>query len=138
MRKQFRVLSLLLALSFTGSILSSCGSRDKKPKTVTLKEDTYNSEMLSKEENVSAGYNSNLFYVNTLEFQIADPSVIYVSEGKDEGYFYAYGTSDEIGCHGIQSWRSKDLSHWECTGIAFQPDYEVAWAVNNYWAPEVI
>lgn len=83
-------------------------------------------------DNVSTGYNSSLFYVNTLEFQIADPSVIYVTEGEDAGYFYAYGTSDEIGCHGIQAWRSKDLSHWECTGIAFLPDYSVAWAVNNY------
>ena len=55
-----------------------------------------------------------------------------------QGWFYAYGTSDEIGAHGIQTWRSKDLSHWEARGIALYPDYETTWAVDNYWAPEVI
>ena len=90
--------------------------------------------MLSEMDDVSTGYNSNLFYVNMLDFEVADPSVIFVTEGKDKGYFYAYGTSDEIGGHGIQGWRSKDLCHWECTGVAFMPDYDTAWAVNCYWA----
>ena len=94
--------------------------------------------MLSQKDNVSTGYNSNLFYVNTLEFEIADPTVIYITEGEEAGYFYAYGTSDEIGCHGFQAWRSKDLSHWECTGIALKPDFSTTWAVQNYWAPEII
>ena len=140
MRKSLKLLSLFLALSMTGSILSACGDNkgDSGDDTNTAETFDYATEMLSKMDNVSTGYNSSLFYVNTLEFQIADPSVIYVTEGEDAGYFYAYGTSDEIGCHGIQAWRSKDLSHWECTGIAFLPDYSVAWAVNNYWAPEVI
>lgn len=134
MRKSLKLLSLFLALSMTGSILSACGDNkgDSGDDTNTAETFDYATEMLSKMDNVSTGYNSSLFYVNTLEFQIADPSVIYVTEGEDAGYFYAYGTSDEIGCHGIQAWRSKDLSHWECTGIAFLPDYSVAWAVNNY------
>lgn len=99
---------------------------------------TFNSELLSEMDDPANDYNSNLFYVNSLEFHLADPSVIYITEGEDAGYFYAYGTSDDIGCHGVQAWRSKDLSHWECTGVAFHPDFSVAWATDNYWAPEVI
>lgn len=99
---------------------------------------SYSEELLSGMEDPAKDYNGNLFYVNSLEFQIADPSVIYITEGKDAGYFYAYGTSDEINCHGVQGWRSRDLSHWECTGVAFFPDFENAWATDNYWAPEVI
>ena len=83
-------------------------------------------------------YNKNLYYLNELNFQIADPTVIYVEEGEGAGYFYAYGTSDLIQCHGFQCWRSKDMTNWEYVGVAFEPDYSEAWAFNNYWAPEVL
>ncbi len=83
-------------------------------------------------------YNKNLYYLNELNFQIADPTVIYVEEGEGAGYFYAYGTSDLIQCHGFQCWRSKDMTNWEYVGVAFEPDYSEAWAYNNYWAPEVL
>ena len=96
---------------------------------------SYDTELLSDKQDVNYGYNNNLFYVNNLEFAIADPSVIFITEGEDAGWFYAYGTSDDIGCHGFQAWRSKDLSHWECTGVAMKPE---GWAINNYWAPELI
>ena len=96
---------------------------------------SYDTELLGEKDDVSYGYNNNLFYVNNLEFEVADPSVIYITEGEDAGWFYCYGTSDEIGGHGFQAWRSKDLSHWECTGVALEP---FSWAINCYWAPEVI
>lgn len=134
--KKFKFLSLAAAVTLTLGVAAACSGGESG--NTVLTQNNYNAELLSKAENVSDGYNGSLFYVNTLEFQVADPSVIYVSEGAEKGYFYAYGTSDEIGCHGFQAWRSKDLSHWECTGVAFMPDYSVAWAVNNYWAPEVI
>lgn len=155
MRNSLKILSLLLAACLAGGTLASCGGGSKAsdspgggissetpsasvPETPTADRFEYDEELLSEAANVSEGYNGNLFYVNTLDFEIADPSVIYVTEGEEAGWFYAYGTSDEIGCKGIQGWRSKDLSHWETTGIAFKPDYDVAWATENYWAPEVI
>lgn len=119
-------LTACLCLGAVGT-LSACG-----------KSKFYEAEMLSEMENPAQDYNGNLFYVNSLEFGIADPSVIYVTEGKGKGWFYAYGTSDEIDCHGIQAWRSKDLSHWESRGIALNPDFTKTWAVDCYWAPEVI
>lgn len=139
MNRKHRALSLALAgaLSLGGAAaFAGCG----KGGTAVTGTFDYQSEMLSEimKENSGKEYNGNLFYVNTLDFAIADPTVIFVTKGKDKGYFYAYGTSDDIGCHGIQSWRSRDLAHWESMGIAFQPDYNDTWAVNNYWAPEVI
>ncbi|MDR2827863.1 MAG: family 43 glycosylhydrolase [Acholeplasmatales bacterium] len=97
-------------------------------------ESWYKTTVLSKDSK----YNSNLFYLNTLEFQIADPSVIYINEGPEKGYFYAYGTSDDINCQGFQSWRSKDMTRWESMGIAYTPSYATTWSIVNYWAPEVI
>ena len=85
-----------------------------------------------------ADYNKNLYFFNEANFQVADPSVIYITEGEEAGYFYAYGTSDLIQCHGIQTWRSKDLTNWEYMGVAFEPDFSETWAHNNYWAPEVL
>ena len=119
--KKNKIVSILLSVGLISGLAAACTGNANAKETV-LNSNNYDAEMLSKVESVSTGYNSNLFYVNTLEFQVADPSVIYVSEGSEKGYFYAYGTSDEIGCHGFQAWRSKDLSHWECTGIAYMPD----------------
>ena len=75
---------------------------------------------------------------NNLTVKIADPTIIYITEGKDAGWYYAYGTSDLIGCRGIQGWRSKNLSDWELVGIVLRPDFENGWADRNFWAPEVI
>ncbi len=94
---------------------------------ITYENDTYD----------QYSYNKNLYYLNELNFEIADPTVIYIEEGEEKGYFYAYGTSDLIQCHGFQCWRSKDLTNWEYRGVAFEPDYSETWAQNNYWAPEI-
>ena len=83
-------------------------------------------------------YNKNLYYLNELNFPVADPTVIFVEEGEEKGYFYAYGTSDLIQCHGFQCWRSKDLTNWEYVGVAYEPDFSESWALNNHWAPEVL
>jgi len=145
MKKSSKFISLLLSFGMvlsTFSWLAACGDKrddgKKDEGNSSVGTLSYETEMLSEAEDVSYGYNNELFYVNTLEFQIADPTVIQITEGEEKGYFYAYGTSDEIQCHGFQAWRSKDLSHWECMGVAFQPDYSNTWAVDNYWAPEII
>lgn len=131
----FYLLSIIFALTSTFFVACNDGGGNSGEKNGDLSSIKYDTEMLSAKSDVSYGYNNNLFYVNNLEFQVADPSVIYVTEGKDAGWFYAYGTSDDIGGHGFQAWRSKDLSHWECTGVAMKPE---KWAINCYWAPEVI
>ncbi len=138
MNKLAKFSSVVLALCMTaGTIpaLAACG--DDKPQEEKV-EFHYEAEKLSAMEDSAHDYNANLFYVNSLEFGVADPSVIYITEGEEQGWFYAYGTSDEINGHGYQAWRSKDLSHWETTGLALSPDFSVAWATDNYWAPEVV
>ncbi len=137
MKKIAKLSSLALALLMTAgsaSVLAACKKEAAKP----IEGFNYKAEKLSEMADPAHDYNGNLFYVNSLEFGVADPSVIYISEGEEEGWFYAYGTSDEINGHGYQAWRSKDLSHWETTGLALSPDFSIAWATDNYWAPEVI
>lgn len=128
-----RIFTALLAGVFVCGAMVGCDETSGE-----AVEFDYETEFLSEAEDPVNGYNSNLFYVNNLEFEIADPTVIQITEGEEKGYFYVYGTSDEIGGHGFQAWRSKDLSHWECMGIALEPDHNVTWASENYWAPEVI
>ncbi len=136
MKKSVLALSAVLALSTAFGVLTAC--KDPEPDPVEVGTFDYESTLLSEKENVNDGFNSNLFYVNTLDFQVADPTVIYITEGEDKGYFYCYGTSDEIGGYGIQAWRSKDLARWETVGIAYKPDFSVAWDSFNHWAPEII
>ncbi len=140
-----RILSVILLTVMIFSFILSATScfildifgdtQDDGPKIDTS---TFDYETYANNTYGDYGYNKNLYYLNELNFEIADPTVIYVDEGEEKGYFYAYGTSDLIQCHGIQCWRSRDLTNWEYRGVAFQPDYSEAWAHNNYWAPEVI
>ncbi|MCL2370094.1 MAG: family 43 glycosylhydrolase [Firmicutes bacterium] len=81
--------------------------------------------------------NRSLFAYNELTALAPDPSVIYSHTGGDGGWFYMYGTSDDIGTNGFQVWRSRDLSLWEDMGPAFLPRRD-GWAIENHWAPEVI
>ncbi len=90
-------------------------------------------------EKVSAtNYNQNLFYLNEMNLSIADPSVIYVEQGEEAGWFYAYGTSDEIDNRGFQCWRSRDMAHWEYKSIAFLPQFGESFSDMAHWAPEVL
>ncbi|MDR2822696.1 MAG: family 43 glycosylhydrolase [Acholeplasmatales bacterium] len=124
---------IVLLLLITGvSLLIAC--KKDNDDDIISSDFSYIEEKLS--DNLD--YNTDLFYLNSLEFEIADPTVIYINEGKEKGYFYAYGTSDDINCNGFQSWRSKDLTHWESVGVAFVPDFANTWAVKNYWAPEIL
>lgn len=86
---------------------------------------------------VDGDFNRNLFYRNDLEVRAADPSVIYADDADGKGWFYMYATSDDIGASGYMCWKSRDLSDWQTTGVAFIPDRN-SWGVRNYWAPEVI
>lgn len=125
--------SLVLVLVMMLSLVSGVTACNPAQQETTGEFQHIDYETVNKDE-----YNKNLYYINELKFQIADPSVIYITEGEEEGYFYAYGTSDLIQCHGIQTWRSKDLTNWEYMGVAFEPDFSETWAHNNYWAPEVL
>ena len=120
----------LILIVLSGLFLIGCNNENTEP----TEDFSYYEEYLSE----NPDYNTNLFYLNDLGFQVADPSVIYVDEGDQAGYFYVYGTSDDIRALGFQSWRSTDLTHWESMGVAFKPDFNETWANVNYWAPEVI
>ena len=124
----FATLSLAVGCSLTGEESKTGSAASGEFNYTTYDDVTYN----------DYSYNKNLYYLNELNFQIADPTVIYVDEGEGAGYFYAYGTSDLIQCHGFQCWRSKDLTNWEYVGVAFQPDFSETWSFNNHWAPEVL
>jgi len=113
---------------FLGIILLSVGCTTTPTTDDTKGTFSYKEQLLSEDMD----YNSSLYYLNTLEFQLADPTVVYIEEGEEAGYFYAYGTSDDIRVYGFQSWRSKDLTNWESMGIAYKPDFNDTWAVINY------
>ncbi|WP_025724394.1 glycoside hydrolase family 43 protein [Acholeplasma granularum] len=82
-------------------------------------------------------YNENLFFRNDLEVRIADPSVIYITEGKEAGYFYLYGTTDQLSATGIYAYRTKNFNDWQLMGPAFVP-HKDSWGISSIWAPEVI
>ncbi len=123
-----RLLVLLIASGMAVISLSGCG----------LIKSTMSAEEYEDYEVVDGNYDESLFYINDLELRLPDPDVIYIDRGEEEGWFYAYGTSDDIGIHGFQCWRSKDFCNWEYKGVAYQPEFGETWADNVYWAPEVI
>ena len=133
-----RIISLSLAVLMTLTLMCSAISCSLIPGGASKVEGEFSYVTYDSDTHEDYSYNKNLYYLNELNFQIADPTVIYVEEGEGAGYFYAYGTSDLIQCHGFQCWRSKDMTNWEYVGVAFEPDFSDTWAFNNYWAPEVL
>ena len=119
---------ILFIILFNISLLSGCNSNS----TVTI----VNSD----------NYNHDLFYENDLELMGADPSVIYINEGEEAGYYYMYITSDAIDVSGYLAYRSKDLTNWERVGTALERyDFTdennsryLSFGTFDYWAPEVI
>lgn len=84
--------------------------------------------------------NSDLFYRNDMVTSGADPTVIYIDDETDEenyGWFFLYSTSDDFGCLGFSTYRSKDMVNWEYMGPIFAPE-EGSWSRISLWAPECI
>lgn len=125
--KKFITYALCLVMAMT--LFTACGGTSGYGDVALSYYDTFSTE--------GKDFNKKLFYRNELETYAADPSVIYVTEGEEAGWFYMYATSDQIGASGYQAWRSKNLNDWECTGVAFRPDGD-SWGLTSLWAPEVI
>ena len=83
-----------------------------------------------------ANYDTAQFFRNDLEVDFfADPGAIYITEGEDAGWFFAYGTTGNGG--GFAIYRTKDFSSWEPVGFAdVKP--KGGWVSYDAWAPEVI
>lgn len=86
---------------------------------------------INTEADFSKGYNKNLWFKNDLETPLADPFILY-----DDGYYYMYGTSDELSGTGFYVYRSKQLNYWENLGPAFLAD-PYSWSSGSLWAPNV-
>ncbi|MGN1040920.1 MAG: family 43 glycosylhydrolase [Candidatus Fimimonas sp.] len=134
MKRFFYVCLAVLFVVTTILPLAACqpdNSPDEQPAKGTF-------SYVTNEQMSETDYNKNLYYLNQLKFQIADPDVIYVDHGEERGWFYAYGTSDLVNCFGIQCWRSRDLTNWEYKGVAYMPNFDNTWDYTNHWAPEVL
>ncbi len=128
MKNVKRLLVLIIAFGMAFSCLAGCGLIKHK-----MSSNEYEDYKV-----VDGNYDESLFYINDLQLPLPDPNVVYIDRGEEEGWFYAYGTSDDIGIHGFQCWRSKDFSNWEYKGVAYMPEFGETWADGIYWAPEVI
>ena len=82
-------------------------------------------------------FNKGLYFINKGGVDIADPTMIYITDedSTEYGYFYAYGTSYG---NAFRCLRSKNLTDWENMGVAFAPDHTNSWSYRHYWAPEII
>lgn len=127
-----KAIAAALALVLSVAVLSACG-KGRYDDATPLEYKTY----YRPGEDSDGVYNRNLFYRNDLDTIAADPAVIAVTEGEEAGSYYMYATSDDIGVSGFQCWKSRDLATWEARGVAFLPNRD-AWALRDYWAPEVI
>ena len=94
-------------------------------------------ESMSFDDTLGDTFNQNMFFINDLKTPSADPSVIYIEEGEEEGYFYMYGTTDALGATGVHAYRTKNFNSWQLVGPAFIPSRD-SWAIRDIWAPEVI
>ncbi|PWU52693.1 glycoside hydrolase family 43 [Micromonospora globispora] len=83
-------------------------------------------------------------YRNPISADFADTFADPVVVRGDDGFWYAYGTSDplregEKQAHRVPTARSSDLVDWTYVGDAFAPDQRPSWAAPGaaFWAPDV-
>ncbi len=88
-------------------------------------------DAINTETDFAKGYNKNLWFKNDLETTLADPFILY-----EDGYYYMYGTSDELSGTGFYVYRSNKLNYWENLGPAFLSD-PYSWSSGSLWAPNV-
>ena len=84
-------------------------------------------------EDIVNGYNKDLYYRNDLDFEGADPTVIYINEGEYNGYFIMYLAKSNA----VNAYKSKDLVSWEAVSVCFNPPVG-SWGLSDLWAPACI
>ena len=146
-KRALKIMSLVLACASVLS-LAACGT-----KNTDTSDGTAESGAASDAEKYQAGelsyysydsndkeVNKNLFYVNSSMEWGADPSLLFVpdEDGDGGGTYYIYCTSGYINTAGIEVWRSRNLTDWECLGPAFMPDVDTNWSYKGFWAPQCI
>ena len=128
-KKKFtaKLLAAIVAAALSFAMLAGCGK------------ETYRLKYYD-ETDPERGYNENLFYLNDMPAECADPTCIYIDDESDPdyGWFYMYPTSDsDFGCHGFSAYKSRDLKSWQYVGPVFDPKEE-SWSHFSCWAPECI
>lgn len=127
-KKKFtaKLLAAIVAAALSFAMLAGCGK------------ETYRLKYYD-ETDPERGYNENLFYLNDMPAECADPTCIYIDDESDPdyGWFYMYPTSSLYGGHGNVCYRSRDMKTWEYVCPIFEPA-EDSWLGERLWAPEVI
>ena len=77
-------------------------------------------------------YNTELFYQNSYEVPVGDPSVL-VEEKNGETWFYVTGTSTGS-C--FEMWKTKDFYEWKKVGTIYSPA-ENFYGKSSFWAPQL-
>ena len=81
--KKFVNLLLAAVLVATMILPIACTPAEQKPQEAKGTFSYITNENMSS----STEYNKNLYYLNQLNFQIADPDVIYIDHGEEAGCF---------------------------------------------------
>lgn len=83
----------------------------------------------SHEENV---FNDELFYKNSYQIPLGDPSV-FAREENGVTWFYVTGTSASVG---FEMWKTKNFTDWESLGNIYSPE-ENFFGKSSFWAPQL-
>ena len=77
-------------------------------------------------------YNTELFYQNSYEVPVGDPSV-FVREENGVTWFYVTGTTTG---YNIEMWKTRDFYTWEKVGTIYSPG-ENFFGKSSFWAPQL-
>jgi len=77
-------------------------------------------------------YNKELFYKNSYEIPLGDPSV-FVQEENGTTYFYVTGTTTGSS---FEMWKTPNFTDWEKLGTIYTPN-DAFFGKSSFWAPQL-
>ncbi|MBQ8380905.1 MAG: hypothetical protein IJY18_03335 [Clostridia bacterium] len=87
----------------------------------------------SYEDSEDGIYNTELFYQNSYDIPLGDPTVLPVNEN-GETWFYVSGTTSG---NNFELFKTKNFSNWYYVGVIFTPS-ENFFGVESFWAPQLL
>ena len=124
-----RIISMLIACIMPIGVFSSCAPSDMSMTLGDTELPHYDYSAPNRQ-----GYNTELFYQNSYQIPLGDPTILPVTEDNGEVWYYLTGTTSG---NNFEMWKTKDFTNYKYLGNIYTPPSNF-YGVESFWAPQLL